>query len=227
MDYKNQLDILNPRDIVWPCHIIGLGGIGSAVAPVLAKLGMPELHLWDNDILEESNIPGQLLYREKDVGKLKVQAAKEILSDCGCRDIITHEKPFIPHEDVIEGIIISGVHSMEKDEQGRPGRLDIWESIKYNVDVSLYLDGRLGGEILELYTVRPSLADDIEVYEKSLFPNSETAPLPCAARAVIYPAVILAGLIPANITRWMRGERYFRKIMFDSKTTTFLAYHQT
>ncbi len=59
--------------------IVGAGGLGSVTATQLTALGVGYLRLIDKDVVELSNLQRQMLYREKDVGKSKVQAAKKFL----------------------------------------------------------------------------------------------------------------------------------------------------
>ncbi|HEX6490671.1 MAG TPA: ThiF family adenylyltransferase [Gaiellaceae bacterium] len=59
--------------------VLGLGGIGSAVAASLAASGIGALHCVDFDVLEASNLNRQLLYREGDLGGSKVERAIEQL----------------------------------------------------------------------------------------------------------------------------------------------------
>lgn len=59
--------------------IVGMGGLGSIVAPFLAGAGVGCLVLCDFDKVELSNLQRQVFYQEKDVGRLKVEAAKERL----------------------------------------------------------------------------------------------------------------------------------------------------
>jgi molybdopterin/thiamine biosynthesis adenylyltransferase len=60
--------------------IIGLGGLGSTVALYLATTGVGKLGLVDHDKVELSNLHRQVLYTEQQTGKLKVNCAKEILT---------------------------------------------------------------------------------------------------------------------------------------------------
>ncbi len=200
-DYSGQTDIFDPDAFTWPVHVIGAGGIGSALLLPLVKLGLRStLHVWDADAVESHNVPAQLIYRRKDVGKAKVAAAAEILTDYiepQCT-FITHEE-FVTADTCLDGVVISGVDSMRARE-------GIWEAVKFNSDVPLYLDGRIGGEQMTLLTLNPSDIDDVEFYEEDwLFPDSEGAPLPCAARTVIHPPTVLAGHIVAQLTRFARG----------------------
>jgi molybdopterin-synthase adenylyltransferase len=59
--------------------VIGMGGLGCAAAQYLAASGIGHLTLNDFDTVDVSNLSRQVLYREDDVGKLKVEAAAEAL----------------------------------------------------------------------------------------------------------------------------------------------------
>ena len=52
--------------------ILGVGGLGSAVAVNLLRLGIGKLFLVDYDIVDVHNLNRQLLYSHADVGKPKV-----------------------------------------------------------------------------------------------------------------------------------------------------------
>ncbi|WP_260846811.1 bifunctional hydroxymethylpyrimidine kinase/phosphomethylpyrimidine kinase [Shewanella algae] len=60
--------------------IVGLGGLGHHLARSLAAAGVGRLILIDPDIVELGNLPRQLLYNEQDIGRLKVDVAKEKLA---------------------------------------------------------------------------------------------------------------------------------------------------
>jgi bacteriocin biosynthesis cyclodehydratase domain-containing protein len=61
--------------------LLGVGGLGSWAAYALACCGVGELILVDGDRVEESNFNRQILYRERDIGRLKVEAAAEALAE--------------------------------------------------------------------------------------------------------------------------------------------------
>ncbi|WP_373045137.1 HesA/MoeB/ThiF family protein [Vulgatibacter sp.] len=54
--------------------VIGAGGLGSSVLPLLAQAGVP-LTVLDDDVVSLSNLQRQLLYRTEDVGRSKAEAA--------------------------------------------------------------------------------------------------------------------------------------------------------
>lgn len=55
--------------------LIGVGGLGSPIAMYLARIGLKNLIIVDNDIVDESNLSRQVLYDFKDQGKKKVDVA--------------------------------------------------------------------------------------------------------------------------------------------------------
>jgi sulfur-carrier protein adenylyltransferase/sulfurtransferase len=57
--------------------IVGLGGLGSPVLQYLAGAGVGSLELVDADTLDASNLHRQPIYALKDVGKPKLQLARE------------------------------------------------------------------------------------------------------------------------------------------------------
>jgi len=57
--------------------IIGAGGLGSPNALTLSAAGVGTLGIIDFDVVDHTNLHRQLLYSSSDVGKTKVEAAKE------------------------------------------------------------------------------------------------------------------------------------------------------
>jgi sulfur-carrier protein adenylyltransferase/sulfurtransferase len=74
--------------------IIGTGGLGSPSSLYLAAAGVGTIGLIDFDVVDETNLHRQILYTEKDVGRSKVQTAKERLLLANPNTIIkTYEEP--------------------------------------------------------------------------------------------------------------------------------------
>ncbi len=61
--------------------IAGVGGLGGFSSMYLALAGVGRIIIVDNDVVEESNLNRQVLYREEDIGKKKVYVAKERLEE--------------------------------------------------------------------------------------------------------------------------------------------------
>ncbi len=70
--------------------IAGLGGLGSVVAPALARMGVGELVLVDFDVVEPSNLNRQH-YRVEDIGRAKTEAmAAQLASVNPYVRVVTH-----------------------------------------------------------------------------------------------------------------------------------------
>ena len=59
--------------------IIGAGGLGSPAAMYLAAAGVGHIAIADPDSVELSNLQRQLLHQDKDIGRSKVDSAKDTL----------------------------------------------------------------------------------------------------------------------------------------------------
>jgi adenylyltransferase/sulfurtransferase len=59
--------------------IVGAGGLGSPTAIYLAAAGVGTIGLIDNDVVEVTNLQRQLLYDTRDLGRTKLDAARDRL----------------------------------------------------------------------------------------------------------------------------------------------------
>lgn len=89
--------------------VVGAGGLSCPLLSVLAQSGVTRITLVDDDRVELSNLQRQTLYDEADVGRLKVEAAREKLHPVRVEPVVDR---FVPdnalalirgHELVVEG----------------------------------------------------------------------------------------------------------------------------
>ena len=71
-DVAGQQALLNST-----VFVLGAGGLGCAATQYLAASGIGHLIIADNDSVERSNLPRQILFGESDIGTLKVEEAKK------------------------------------------------------------------------------------------------------------------------------------------------------
>lgn len=80
MDLSKSYDFFQPEKDNAKIHIVGCGSVGSTIAENLARCGVKNMVLYDFDTVEAHNIVNQM-FRQQDVGRLKVEALKDILTD--------------------------------------------------------------------------------------------------------------------------------------------------
>ncbi len=86
--------------------VAGLGGLGSAAALALARVGVGELILTDFDVVEPSNLNRQH-YRVEDIGLAKTEAmVRQLASVNPCVRVVTHRVVLNEHNlgEVFEGV---------------------------------------------------------------------------------------------------------------------------
>ena len=74
---NDAIDSLKDRHVI----VFGVGGVGGYVIEALARSGVGELTIVDNDVVSPSNINRQIIALESTIGKAKVDVMKERLLD--------------------------------------------------------------------------------------------------------------------------------------------------
>jgi adenylyltransferase/sulfurtransferase len=93
--------------------LIGAGGLGSPLAMYLAAAGVGRIGLVDYDTVDYSNLQRQIIHGTKDVGRLKLESARERILDINPHiRVDTYEVPltsanalelFEPYDIIIDG----------------------------------------------------------------------------------------------------------------------------
>ena len=107
---KEAMEKLNKSKVV----IFGIGGVGGYVAEALARSGIGEIHLVDNDSISVSNINRQIIATEKTVGMPKAELMAARIHDiCSETKVVCHkifydpetvDFPFEDYDYVIDAI---------------------------------------------------------------------------------------------------------------------------
>ena len=85
--------------------VIGAGGVGCAILPLLVGAGIGNIRICDGDCVSLSNLHRQTLYSEKDIGKNKALLATAKLSSINSEiNIIAHSETLKTEDDVINFI---------------------------------------------------------------------------------------------------------------------------
>ena len=87
--------------------VVGAGGLGSSLLPLLAGAGVGHLRVVDPDRVEEHNLHRQVLYRMSDIGRPKAEVAAEALAalnpDCRVEAAVARLDP-VTAPDLISGV---------------------------------------------------------------------------------------------------------------------------
>ena len=94
---KGQKKILNGKVL-----IIGAGGLGAPAAMYLAAAGIGTIGIADADEVELSNLQRQIIHGTEDLGKAKVQSAKETIERMN-PDVTVHTyRTFVDSKNILE-----------------------------------------------------------------------------------------------------------------------------
>ena len=79
---------------------VGAGGLGSPCSLYLVAAGIKELTILDNDVLDVSNLQRQILYNESQLGGVKVELAKDVLSKLNSEVQVNAFKDYIDENSI-------------------------------------------------------------------------------------------------------------------------------
>lgn len=216
MNLNKHIEFFDPVNIKDPIHIIGVGAIGSTVAEMLARLGFAELHLYDFDTVADYNITNQM-FRFKDIGALKVDAAEEILKEIN-PDIRIKKFPkgWLSHMP-LSGYVILAVDSIAV-------RQEVVQTNRYNQNIKGMFDFRMRLTDAQHFGAVWSNSEHVDTFWDGMqFTQEEAAaatPLSaCGTSLSVTPTVrVIVGLGVANMIHLMKDEDIHTVIMCDAFT---------
>jgi len=176
--------------------LAGLGGIGSYVAFLLGRVKINRLILFDNDIVEEGNLSGQL-YGKNAIGTSKVSATINALDNmCDFRNLMAYEELYTSDSDA-EDIMICGFDNMV----ARKTFFNNWKAHVESKSIEgrkecLFIDGRLAAESLQIFCITGDDTRNIKRYEEEfLFSDEEADATVCSYKQTSYMANMIGSLI--------------------------------
>lgn len=200
---SRQADLVDSSIFENSISVVGAGAIGSFTVLTLAKMGFRRFTVYDHDIVSDENIANQF-YRYADRGSMKVSALQRMIHDFEGITINTRAQRW-DNTQRLEGYVVMAVDSMAVRNQ-------IYQFIKRNSDVYGFVDGRMGGQQAELYSVDLLETSHRKIYEQYLWSDSEASELPCTQKAVMYNVLWIASQI-ANNLRLMMEDKPFPNVM--------------
>lgn len=212
--FSRQSGIITPKELPSHIVIIGAGGIGSWTALALAKMGVKKITIVDYDVIEDVNIAPQI-YGIADIGKKKAETLANFINE-NMQESIARYVPLAWEEwENREEYIAEDVEVLIMAVDSMDVRINIWNEIK-KAGLGLVIDGRMMKEVLQVFTIKPDVEEQVKEYEEHhLYPSSEVDPVPCTERAVAYNQFVIAGIIGTLVKHFSKKELETTRILID------------
>ncbi|MDN5808301.1 molybdopterin-synthase adenylyltransferase MoeB [Brevibacterium sp.] len=132
--------------------VIGAGGLGAPVLNYLAAAGIGSITIIDDDVVEASNLQRQVLHRDADIGRAKVESARDALlrldPDRDVRTVAERLSPanalelFDSHDVVLDGADNFATRYLSNDAAELTGTPLVWGTIfRFAGQVSTFVPG--------------------------------------------------------------------------------------
>jgi len=204
------------RDALWfnkidgysiPIIIGGVGGIGSWLTLLLSRVVNSDtpIIIYDMDSVEEINLAGQL-YKITDIGKSKVHSVK--------LSIIAEGK--YGSSSLVSPVMFSAFDNMT----ARRIMFDNWKKETETYKDSLFVDGRLLAEQMQVFFVTP---ERIPLYEKHLFSDADVPDLSCSYKQTSHFAAAIAAKMVQGFTNWFVQETSELPFFYEEIGNLFLS----
>lgn len=170
--------------------LVGMGGLGSATAPYLAAAGVGRLVLIDPDVVDAPDLGRQILYTPGDIGRVKVEVAKEALARLNPQLAVTIHRAALGDDNLEH--LLNGVDIVCDGLDTGPPR-DALNRYAVRTGTAVVFAGALGyeGQVMVVANHgRPCLA--------CFFGLVADAPGECSREGVLGPLVGMVGSLQAQ-----------------------------
>lgn len=181
IDLMRSRDIFDPTKFKKDVHIIGVGATGSHLCENLVENGIPgdQIHVYDYDVIEEHNISNQL-YTKKQIGKLKVEALKDIMLDSYDEEIIIHP------EKVEDCSRMTGVIFLLIDGKREP----LFKTIRMKSGIDFFIETGIDARAGTILSINPKSLKQVKYFEVNRAsnepePNTTGERSVCGTRLVV------------------------------------------
>lgn len=187
----------NVETLTTPIVVGGAGGIGSWLTLFLARmLSDNYLFLYDFDNVEEVNMAGQL-FGKTHINMPKVNAVQDIITNFTEFTKLSAQNEKYTVDSLRSPIMFSCFDNME----ARKVMFNNWSSEAPKHENSVFIDGRLLAEQLQVFIVTPETA---RRYQKEfLFDDAEVEDTNCSYKQTTHFAAAIAAKMVQGFTNWL------------------------
>ena len=189
--------------------LAGVGGIGSYVAFLLSRLKVYRLFLFDDDVVDLSNLSGQL-FSISDVGTPKVSAINDFIRRYANYYDVSSRATRVDSSYHGTKIMICGFDNMT----ARKDYFRAWESYvdslpKEERSDCLFIDGRLAAEEFQVFCMK---GDDVflrnKYNEEWLFEDDEAEATLCSYKQTSFCANMIASVMVNLFVNFVANQCY-------------------
>lgn len=187
--------------------LAGVGGIGSYVGFLLARLKPAGLYLYDPDIVEQANMSGQL-YSGSDLGQPKVSSLHRMLQlYANYYNTLAYQERFTAESEATD-IMICGFDNME----ARKLFFDAWEDRlmakpEEERGKMLFIDGRLAAEEFQVFAIQGNDTRAMKEYRsKWLFSDAAADETICSYKQTTFMANMIASVMVNLFVNFVANE---------------------
>ena len=146
--------------------VVGAGGLGAPVLQYLAAAGVGTLGIVDDDTVEVSNLQRQVIHRTADVGRAKVDSARDAVGalDPDIR-VVVHRTRLTSEnvDDILRSydVVVDGTDNfptryLVNDACVRLGLPEVWGSVlRFDAQTTVFW-GRAGVQLRDLFPTAPA-----------------------------------------------------------------------
>lgn len=173
--------------------LAGVGGIGSYVGFLLARMKPLSMFIYDNDVVEAVNMSGQL-YGQSDIGISKVSALATMVRNYANYSSMFALQERFTRESEASDIMICGFDNME----ARKIFFEKWvEHVMLKPEEErekcLFIDGRLAAEEFQILCIKGNDGYNINRYRDNfLFSDAEADETVCSYKQTTFCANMIA-----------------------------------
>ena len=185
--------------------LAGLGGIGSYVAFLLARMHPSRITFYDDDRVESANMSGQL-YSTSDVGNFKAVSIYSMVKNYSNFYNGNVQCTKFTNDSIPGPIMICGFDNMT-------ARKTFYRRWKNYVDTHtdsdkcLFIDGRLAAEEFQVFCIQGNDIRAMELYEKEwLFDDSEAEETLCSYKQTTFMANMIGSIIVNLFVNFVANE---------------------
>lgn len=181
--------------------ILGLGGIGSQLVPLLSIMGFKKITGWDHDTLEEHNL-STTMYPQGALGKPKADVAQNISQMYAVNP--GGMKFFNEYYDECSPTMPKMITCLDNME----GRLIAYNKWLEQSNRQFFIDLRMGAMAMEIIVATKKHDDYLDTW----IPTDSVSEEPCTMKHTIFTASIVGGLGVNQVFNVVAGRPYYAYI---------------